>query len=298
MSELRFDGRVAVVTGAGRGLGAAYARLLAARGAQVVVNDLGSSMGGEGADDGPASDVVAEIVAAGGTAVADTHDVTTEAGADALVATATDRFGRIDVVVNNAGIMRWAGMPAVDERDLSRHWDVHVGGAFNTTRAAWPRLVDQGYGRVVMTTSSGVFGLPNNLAYAAAKGGVIGLTRSLATAGAEHGIGVNAIAPGAFTRMAGKGEAPPAMTPELVAPMAAYLAHEDCPVNGEIYAAGFGRFARVFIAQAEGYVAPGGASLEDVADHWDEINDEASYSVPADLPDWSTTFMAHLSPPS
>jgi NAD(P)-dependent dehydrogenase (short-subunit alcohol dehydrogenase family) len=255
-------------------------------------------MGGEGADDGPASDVVAEIVDAGGDAISDSNDVSTEGGAAGLVATATDRFGRIDVVVNNAGIMRWAGMPDVDERDLAVHWDVHVAGAFNTTRAAWPHLVEQGYGRVVMTTSSGVFGLPNNVAYAAAKGGVIGLTRSLATAGAEHGIGVNAIAPGAFTRMAGKGEAPPAMTPELVAPMAVYLAHEDCPVNGEIYAAGFGRFARVFIAQAEGYVASAGASVEDVAAHWDAINDETCYVVPVDLPDWSATFMAHLGPPS
>jgi NAD(P)-dependent dehydrogenase (short-subunit alcohol dehydrogenase family) len=181
---------------------------------------------------------------------------------------------------------------------MDRHWQVHVGGAFNTTRAAWPHLAEQGYGRVVMTTSSGVFGLANNVAYATAKGGVIGLTRSLAVAGAELGVKVNAIAPGAFTRMAGKGEAPPAMAPDLVAPMAGYLAHEDCPVTGEIYAAGFGRFARVFVAQAEGYVAPGAASLEDVAAHWDAINDTRSSSVPADLREWSAGFMAHLQPPS
>jgi NAD(P)-dependent dehydrogenase (short-subunit alcohol dehydrogenase family) len=298
MSELRFDGRVAVVTGAGRGLGAAYARLLAARGAQVVVNDLGSSMAGDGEDPGPAAAVVDEIVAAGGAAVADTSDVGSEAGATALVGTALERFGRIDVVVNNAGIMRWGGLPDLDEGDMTRHWNVHVGGAFHTTRAAWPHLVEQGYGRVVMTTSSGVFGLANNVAYATAKGGVIGLTRSLAVAGAERDVKVNAIAPGAFTRMAGKGEAPLEMVPELVAPMVAYLAHEDCPVTGEIYAAGFGRFARAFIAQAKGFVAPAAASIEDVAAHWDAINDTRSYFVPADLQEWSAGFMAHLHPRS
>ena len=139
----------------------------------------------------------------------------------------------------------------------ARHLAVHVGGSFNTARAAWPHMVEQGYGRIVMTTSSGMFGLPNNLSYATAKGGVIGLTRSLATAGAEHGIKVNLIAPAACTRMAGRGDRGPdrEMAPELVAPMAAFLAHEDCPVSGEIYAAGAGRFARLFIASTEGYVA-------------------------------------------
>jgi NAD(P)-dependent dehydrogenase (short-subunit alcohol dehydrogenase family) len=255
-------------------------------------------MGGVGADDGPASDVVAEIVAAGGAAVADTSDVSSEAGGRALVDRAIERYGRLDVLVNNAGIVRWAALPELDEDDLLRHWRVHVGGAFNPTRAAWPHLVEQGYGRVVMTTSSGVFGLPNNTAYASAKGGVVGLTRSLATAGAGHDISVNAIAPGAFTRMAGPGAPPPGMAADLVAPMAAYLAHEACPVTGEIYAAGFGRFARVFVAQADGYVASGSPTIEDVAAHWAAINDETTYSVPANLPEWSATFTAHLQPPS
>jgi NAD(P)-dependent dehydrogenase (short-subunit alcohol dehydrogenase family) len=295
VDPLRFDGRVAIVTGAGRGIGRAYARLLAARGASVVVNDLGGSMAGEGTDAGPASEVVAEIAAGGGAAMADTSDVSTPDGADALVAAAVDGFGRLDVVVNNAGIMRWAGFPKADADNLAAHLAVHVYGSFHTTRAAWPHLVDQGYGRIVMTTSTGVLGLPANLSYATAKGGVIGMARSLATAGAAHGIHVNCIAPAANTRMGDGG--PAEMTPELVAPMVAYLAHEDCPVSGEIYAAGAGRFSRIFLASTAGYVHPGpDATIEDVAQHWAAISDESGYSVPADLMAWSADFLGHLEP--
>ena len=306
MSDHSFDGRVAVVTGAGRGIGRAYALLLAERGASVVVNDLGGSMSGAGEDTAVATLVADEIVAAGGTAVADHGDVATAAGAQGLVDSAVERFGRIDVLINNAGIMRWAGLPEADAENLASHLAVHVSGSFNTARAAWPHMVDQGYGRIVMTTSTGVFGLPENLAYATAKGGVIGLARSLTTAGARHGIKVNLIAPAAFTRMAGRagtgadadGTLSTQMAPELVAPMVAFLAHEDCPVSGEIYAAGAGRFARIFIASSPGYVQTGPApTIEDVARHWADINDEAGYSVPRDLTDWSATFMAHLSPP-
>jgi len=295
MNEHRFDGRVAVVTGAGRGIGRAYALLIAERGASVVVNDLGGSMEGEGADAEPASDVAAEIVAAGGAAVADGNDVATTAGAEALIGTAVEQFGRLDVLVNNAGIMRWSGLPEVDADDLERHLAVHVGGSFNTTRAAWSHLVDQGYGRIVMTTSAGFFGLPKNLAYATAKGGVIGLTRSLSTAGARHGIKVNLIAPAAVTRMAGPAtDDTPPMPPEQVAPMVAFLAHEDCPVSGEIYAAGAGRFARIFIASTEGYVHPDDEpTIEDVARHWATINDESGYFVPKGLMDWSAAFTKH-----
>jgi NAD(P)-dependent dehydrogenase (short-subunit alcohol dehydrogenase family) len=298
MDGYGFEGRVAVVTGAGRGIGRAHARLLAARGARVVVNDLGGSMTGKGADAGPADEVVDEINSAGGMAMADAHDVSTEHGAGALVATALDSFGRIDVVVNNAGIIRWAGFPDTDPENVERHLAVHVLGTFHTARAAWPHLVEQGYGRIVNTTSSGMFGLPNNVGYATAKAGVVGLTRSLATAGAPHDIKCNLVAPAAFTRMAGGADDSPmatTMDPDLVAPMVAYLAHEACPVTGEIYAAGAGRFARIFIAQAEGFVDRSGApTVEDVAAHWAEINDESSYTVPADLMAWSAAFMAHL----
>jgi NAD(P)-dependent dehydrogenase (short-subunit alcohol dehydrogenase family) len=300
MDRYGFEGRVAVVTGAGRGIGRAHARLLAERGARVVVNDLGGTMQGVGADAGPASGVVAEIVAAGGTAIADASDVSSASGAQTLVDTAVDRFGRLDILVNNAGIIKWAGMPDVDEANLASHLAVHVGGSFNTARAAWPGMVEQGYGRIVMTTSSGMFGLPNNLSYATAKAAVVGLTRSLTTAGAPHGIKVNLIAPAAMTRMAGAAvddaSGAPQMAPELVAPMVAFLAHEACPVSGEIYAAGAGRFARIFIASTEGYVHPTAApTVEDVAEHWATINDETGYYVPTDLIGWSDAFMAHLS---
>jgi NAD(P)-dependent dehydrogenase (short-subunit alcohol dehydrogenase family) len=303
MSRYNFDGRVAIVTGAGRGIGRAYALLLAERGASVVVNDLGGTMEGDGTDDQPAAAVTAEIVNAGGSAIADTSDVSTVAGGQALVDAAVDRLGRIDIVVNNAGIIRFGGLPEVDADNLESHLAVHVGGSFNTTRAAWPHMVEQGYGRIVMTTSTGMFGRPDNLGYATAKAGVVGMTRSLTAAGATHGIKVNLIAPSASTRMvlppSGRGSPrralPEGMDPELVAPMVAFLAHEDCDVSGEIYLAGAGRFARIFIAATEGYVhpQPERPTIEDVAENWATINDETGYYKPADLMDWSKHYMSH-----
>jgi NAD(P)-dependent dehydrogenase (short-subunit alcohol dehydrogenase family) len=275
----------------------------------VVVNDLGGSMEGEGADTAPASTVAAEIEDTGGTAVADAHDVADPDGARALIDTALRSFGRVDIVVNNAGIVRWAGPPEVDLDNLHRHLSVHVDGSFNTAMAAWPHLAAQRYGRIVMTTSTGIFGLATNTSYATAKAGIIGLTRSLAVAGTRHGITVNAIAPAAFTRMAGAAEDGRArqdagqdaraqhMAPALVAPLVAYLAHEDCPVTGEVYAAGARRFARVLIASAPGYVhAAGTPTIEDVADHWAAINDPTGAVCPADLMAWSRAFLDHLPP--
>jgi NAD(P)-dependent dehydrogenase (short-subunit alcohol dehydrogenase family) len=293
----RFEGRVAVVTGAGRGIGRAHALLLADRGASVVVNDLGGSIEGVGTDTEPASAVAAEIVTAGGAAIADTSDVATVAGAQALVDAAVERFGRLDILINNAGIVRWARFSEADVDNLAAHLSVHVVGSFNTARAAWPHMVEQRYGRIVMTTSTGMFGLPGNFSYASAKAALIGLTRSLTTEGAAHDILVNLIAPAAFTRMAGQpnDEMESQMPPDLVAPMVAFLAHEDCPVSGEIYAAGAGRFARIFIASTEGYVHDTSEpTIEDVAENWAAINDETGYYVPTDLTDWSATFMSHL----
>lgn len=254
-------------------------------------------MDGNGADNGPAETVASEITAAGGEAVADTHDVSSVGGGAELVSHALSAFGRIDIVITNAGIMQWAGPPEVDAATMQRHLDVHVLGSFNPVRAAWPHFEAQGYGRIVMTTSSGVFGLANNTAYATAKGGVIGLMRSLAVAGTATGITINAIAPAAMTRMAGHGTEQMAkqMDPALVAPMAAYLAHESCPVTGEIYAAGAGRFARIFIATTQGYVHDGPApAIEDIAACWDAVNDASGAVVPTDLMSWSAGFLTHL----
>ena len=305
MNTHSFEGRVAVVTGAGRGIGRAHALLLAQRGASVLVNDLGGSMEGHGTDTGIASAVAAEIVTSGGTAAADSSDVATASGAQALIHAAVERFGRVDILINNAGIIRWAGLPDADEDNLASHLAVHTIGSFNTTRAAWPHMVEQGYGRIVMTTSTGIFGLPQNLSYATAKAALIGLTRSLKTAGTRHGIKINLIAPAALTRMAGQADADASgsdaastpMSPDLVAPMVAFLAHEECPVSGEIYAAGAGRFSRLFIASTIGYVhTTPQPTIEDIAMNWATINDEVGYYVPADLMDWSATFMEHLSP--
>ena len=307
MSEYNFEGRVAVITGAGRGIGRAYALLLAERGASVVVNDLGGTKEGDGKDEHPAVSVAAEIVDRGGRAIPDTNDVSEVAGGQGLIDGALREFGRIDILVNNAGIIRWAGLPEADADNLESHLAVHVSGSFNTTRAAWPHMVDQGYGRIVMTSSMGMFGLPDNLGYATAKAAVIGMTRSLKLAGAAHGIMINLIAPNAWTRMGAHPSdrpdsldrpTPSHLEPELVAPMVAFLAHERCTVSGEMYVAGAGRFARIFIASTQGYVAPRlePTTIEDVAEHWATINDEHGYYVPADLMDWSGHYLAHRRP--
>lgn len=307
---LRFDGRTAIVTGAGRGVGRAHALLLAERGANVVVNDLGGRTDGSGGDAGPAREVVREISAAGGSAVANTASVASEEGAASIVASALESFGGLDVVVNNAGILTTRAFPETDGEDLDRNLSVHLRGSFNVTRAAWPELLRSGAGRVVLTVSSAIFGSPELAAYGSAKGGLLGLARNLAAAGRPHGIAVNLVAPYARTRMAepgdgddGAGEAssPAAgleelfarLDPELVSPVVAFLAHESCPVSGEAYSAGGGRVARIFLAETEGIADPR-LTPEVVAERWGEIQEESGYFVPPEIGRYTAHFMRRL----
>ncbi|MGD9797193.1 MAG: SDR family NAD(P)-dependent oxidoreductase [Acidimicrobiia bacterium] len=285
MSELGFDGRVAIVTGAGGGLGRAHALLLASRGAMVVVNDLGGSVGGSGTDKGPAQGVVDEIEAAGGVAVADTSSVATAEGGEAIVQTALDAFGRIDIVVNNAGILRDKSFHNLTPELLDPVLDVHLRGAFNVTIPAWGHMRAQGYGRVVNTTSaSGLLGNFGQANYAAAKMGLWGLTKVLSIEGASHGILVNAIAPIALTRMTEEmfSSLAPFLLPERVAAVVGYLAHESCGLSGEALSCAGGRVARFFVGLTSGHYDPE-LTPEAVADNLAAIMSEADYWVPNDL---------------
>ena len=281
MADLGFDGRVAIITGAGGGLGREHALLLASRGARVVVNDVGGSVSGEGGDAGPAQRVVQEISDAGGEAVADTHSVATPEGGEAIVATALDHFGRVDIVVNNAGILRDKTFHNMTPDLLTAVLDVHLKGAFYVTRPAWIKMREQGYGRVVNTSSnSGILGNFGQSNYGAAKMGLVGLTRVLAVEGAKYNIKVNAVAPVARTRMteALLGSLGEKIDPALVSPVVAFLAHEDCPVTGEVYSAAGGRIARFFIGLTQGYYNPH-LTVVDVRDHLADIRSEDGYIV-------------------
>jgi NAD(P)-dependent dehydrogenase (short-subunit alcohol dehydrogenase family) len=294
MEPIRFDGRVAIVTGAGRGIGRAHALLLAERGARVVVNDLGSAASGDGSDPGPAERVAAQIRAAGGDAVADVSDVASAEGAAELVRLALGAYGRIDILVNNAGIYVPDAFPAVDVLTMRRYFDVHVGGSFNVTRECWPHMARAGYGRIVMTTSHGILGSSGLIAYGTAKGGVYALARALAVAGQDLGITVNSVAPVAVTRLAGGGDDGgtgegllQGSLPELVSPLVMLLCHESCPVSGEAFLSGGRRHARLFVAETEGYVHPDpDLTPEAVAAHWGQIMDPTDHYIPADTGMW------------
>ncbi|WP_039828790.1 SDR family NAD(P)-dependent oxidoreductase [Nocardia testacea] len=277
MPENRFDGRVAVVTGAGRGLGRAYALLLAARGARVVVNDVGGGIPGGDSDIGVAGSVAEEIVAAGGQAVANADSVATADGGRSIVDTALDAYGRIDVVVHNAGNVRYAPLTEMTYEDFDSVLDVHLRGAFHVVRAAFPVMREAGYGRVVLTSSiGGLYGNRNVANYAVAKAGVIGLSNVVALEGAEFDVKSNVIVPAAVTRLADGLDTSkyPPMEPELVAPAVGWLAHESCSISGEMLVALAGRVARAYIAETPGVYQPEW-TIEDVGARIGEIRDTA-----------------------
>ncbi|QCB36765.1 SDR family NAD(P)-dependent oxidoreductase [Sphingobium sp. PAMC28499] len=272
---LRFDDRVALITGAGRGLGRAYALLLAARGAKVVVNDPGVSMQGEGTDAGPAQSVVDEIRAAGGQAIASTDSVATPEGGQAMIDLARDQFGSIDILIHNAGIVRRGGLAELSYADFETVLDVHLRGAFHVVRAAFPHMCAANYGRIVLTGSiNGLYGNAGVVNYSVAKAGMIGLSNVAAIEGAAHGVKSNIILPGAVTRMA-EGldtSAYPPMDPELVAPAVGYLAHQNCAVSGEMLIAMAGRVARAYTMETVGLFQPDW-TIEQIADRLEGIRD-------------------------
>jgi NAD(P)-dependent dehydrogenase (short-subunit alcohol dehydrogenase family) len=280
MPDLRFDDRVAVVTGGGRGLGRSYALLLASQGAKVVVNDPGGSIGGDGTDAAPADEVVREITAAGGEAVASTDSVATPEGGRAIVGTALESYGRIDILVHNAGTVRRASLKEMSYDDFEAVLDVHLRGAFHVVRPAFPQMCEAGYGRIVLTSSiGGLYGNHDVANYAVAKAGVIGLSNVAAIEGAPHGVKSNVIVPAAVTRMA-EGidtSAYPPMGPELVAPAVAWLSHESCSVTGEMLVALAGRVARAVVVETPGVYRPSW-SIAEVGEHIAAIR-EASAPV-------------------
>jgi NAD(P)-dependent dehydrogenase (short-subunit alcohol dehydrogenase family) len=287
MPELRFDDRVAVVTGGGRGLGRSYALLLASRGAKVVVNDPGGSLAGDGSDADPARDVVDEITAAGGVAVACTESVATAEGGRAIVAAAVHHYGRLDVLVHNAGIVRRGPLSDMSYQDFDAVLDVHLRGAFHVVRPAFPLMCTAGYGRIVLTSSiGGLYGNHDVANYAAAKAGIIGLSNVVALEGDANGVKCNVIVPGAVTRMAAglDTSAYPPMEPELVAPAVGWLAHESCSITGEILAAIAGRIARIVIAETPGVYRPSW-TIEAVGEHIDDIREATTPLIFPVVPD-------------
>jgi len=294
-----FDSQAAIVTGAGRGLGREYALDLGRRGAQVVVNDIGSSVTGDGTDRAVVDVVVDEIRAAGGTAVASTDSVATPEGGAAVIQTALDAFGRIDALVSNAGIYETCPYDELTLERWRRMLQVHLDGAFHVTQPAFRAMKAQGYGRIVMIASNmAAFGHVENNHYGAAKGGIIGLTHNLALEGEQHGIFVNAVLPIGQTRMMMGSVEEEDLHPiqralfdrssaDRVAPLVTYLASRDCTANHQLFSAAGGRYARVFLGLCEGWMADTEAvpTAEDVAAHLDEITDTERFTVPGRVGD-------------
>ena len=294
MSALGYDGKVAIITGAGGGLGRQHALMMAKRGALIVVNDLGGSVDGTGANASAAQVVVDEIKAAGGEAVADHNSVATPEGGAAIVQTAIDTYGRVDIVINNAGILRDKAFHNMTPDLLNPVLDVHLKGAFYVTQPAFVHMREQGYGRIISTSSAaGVFGNFGQTNYGAAKMGLVGFTRVLGVEGARFNIKANAIAPLAMTRMTEDilGALKDKLDPALVSPLVAFLAHEECPVSGQLFSVGGGRVAHVFLGETNGYYSPT-LTPEDVQNNWDTITSRDNYAVPNNLGEETALFLS------
>jgi NAD(P)-dependent dehydrogenase (short-subunit alcohol dehydrogenase family) len=280
---ITFDDRVAIVTGAGGGLGKTYALELARRGARVVVNDLGGAVDGTGSSESAADKVVTEIAEAGGEAVANYDSVASPEGGESIVQTALDSFGKVDIVINNAGILRDKSFTKMTMDEVQAVLDVHLKGGFNVSSPAFKVMRENAYGRFVFTSSaSGLFGNFGQANYGAAKAGLVGLTNVLAIEGAKYNIKANAIAPIAKTRMTEDLPIPDAVAAEHVTPMVVYLCSEANQYTHEIFTAGGGRYGRVFIGTNRGWFsgAERVATAEDVAEHIDDIRDLEDYIVP------------------
>jgi NAD(P)-dependent dehydrogenase (short-subunit alcohol dehydrogenase family) len=290
MSEIRFDGRVAVITGAGGGLGRTYALELGRRGAQVVVNDLGGKADGTGSGSSMADAVVKEITEAGGTAVANYDSVADPKGGEAIVQAALDNFGKVDIVINNAGILRDKTFAKLEPQDLEAVIDVHLKGAFFVSQPAFRVMKENGYGRFVFTASNaGILGNFGQTNYGAAKMGLVGLCHVLALEGAKYNIKCNVLAPIARTRLTEQllGPAAETLDPACVTGLVTYLVSEQCEQTHEIYSAGGGRFARMFVGLTPGWVKGAGAkaSAEEIQAHIEDIRNPEGYIIPSSIAD-------------
>ena len=285
MSEIRFDGRVAVITGAGGGLGRTYALEIARRGGRVVVNDLGGKADGTGAGHSMADAVVKEITEGGGEAIANYDSVSTPEGGEAMIQAALERFGSVDVVINNAGILRDKTFAKLAPEDLGVVLDVHLKGAFYVSQPAFRVMKEKGYGRILFTASgAGIFGNFGQTNYGAAKMGLVGLSNVLAVEGAKSNIKCNVIAPIAKTQLTEQLLGPMAdkLAPDCVTPLAVYLVSEHCQLTHEIFDVGGGRYARIFVGMTPGWVKGAGqpASVEEIAANLDKIRDTKDYVIP------------------
>lgn len=288
----RFDGKVAIVTGAGGGLGRQYAQLLASRGAKVLVNDLGGTFDGQGSDESYAETAARRLRELGGTAEANHDTVATAEGARSIVTDALNRWGQVDILVNNAGIVSAHDpLPDVTDKQWNDDLAVSAGGTFFMCREVWQQMLDRDYGRIVNTVSASIFGMGSSVPYPAAKGAVLGITRGLASAARAQSknVAVNAVMPVAASRMTALmgSEIEEVMKrnfpTEAVAPVVGLLAHESAPCNGEVFTAGGGGFARVFLGVSTGYRGTDKAwTIEDVATHFPAAMDLESFSAPAD----------------